>query len=131
VESETNQFVVSPPTNSFKYDMIPFMPTLVRALCFNHDAWVVGNSAKFMCGKPDLPKDWDVIVPIHQWMEACRIFPVGSKTNTFGGVKVISDNIEIDVWADDVGRYFQTAGGIFDLIAVSPRTQQVCVCSKR
>jgi hypothetical protein len=118
-------------STAFEYERLRSLPIVVRQLCFNHDAWVVGGAAKFLCGLSQKKRDWDVIVPLHEWMQASKQFPHGSRTNTFGGVKIESDGFEIDIWAEDVGRYFQTAGGSFDLIAVSPKTQQVCICSKR
>lgn len=117
--------------NTFKHERLKDLPVMVRALCFNHNSWIVGGAAKFLCGHKERPRDWDVIVPLQEWTNACKLFPHGSKTNTFGGVKVKNDGFEIDVWADDLGTFFQTAGGSFELIAVSPKTQQVCFCSKK
>lgn len=111
------------------YDRIKDVPAVVRTLCFNHDAWIVGGAAEYLTGQgKTLPRDWDVIVPLQEWFKVSKIFPTGSVINTLGGVKIKENNTEIDVWADDVGRYFQTVTRGYALLAVSLKTQQVCYC---
>lgn len=116
----------------FNYNKLKLVPDIVRVLCFSYNSWIVGGAAEFMCDKVDSVKDWDIIVPISNWQKASRILPYGCKTNTFGGIKIESGQTQIDVWASDVGYYFQSAimmGYISNpMIAVSPRTKQVCLC---
>lgn len=119
------------PGSTIHYELLRRLPDLVRTLCYTYDAWIVGGAAKYMCGQTSNVRDWDVIVPPHQWPEACKVLPYGSRVNTHGGVKATVGGYEIDVWAEDLGSYFKTVNSSFDSIAVSPRTQQVATCSKR
>lgn len=82
------------------------MPPLVQKLTTHFDAWVIGSAAI-----KDDPRDWDVVVPFYMWGKAAQLIPPDAKVNTFGGWKVISDGIEVDVWPDDIGR----------LLAYSPK----------
>ena len=116
---------------AFRYESLREMPTLVRVLTNEHKAWVVGGAAKFMCGVGPRPRDWDVIVPESEWPAASKHFPYGSQVNTMGGIKATSDGCEVDVWASDLGWHWISSYGGFDLLAVSPRTQQVSICTKR
>jgi hypothetical protein len=116
---------------AFRYESLRAMPTLVRVLAYQHKAWVVGGAAKFMCGIGPTPRDWDVIVPESEWSAASKHFPYGATVNTLGGIKATSDGCEVDIWASDLGRHWVTSFGDFDLLAVSPATQQVSVCSRR
>lgn len=127
--NEKQKMNISLPT--FRYEALREIPSLVKTLTFIHNGWIVGGAAKYMCGLIDAPRDWDIIIPPAEWALASKSFPHGSLINTMGGVKIVENNIEIDVWASDLGDHFLTSYGGFDLIAVSPKTQQVCYCSKR
>lgn len=119
-------------TFKFKYETLKDMPILVRSLVFNHSAWIVGGAAKFMCGLTSgLPKDWDLIVPPYEWVRASKLFPTGSCVNTMGGIKVINDGCVIDIWASDLGDHFLNSYGPYELLAVSPKNQQVCFCTNK
>lgn len=107
----------------FDYTKIREMPPIVRALCFLHDAWVVGGAAKWLVGDTKELKDWDIIVPIRHWTDAQHLIPYGTKSNTFGGFKIAGD-IEIDIWAEDLDHLFLTADK-GPGIAVQPRRKVV------
>jgi len=92
---------------------------------------VVGSSARFLAGLVESCRDWDVIIPVQHWAGACKLAKPGSTVNTLGGIKCMSEESEVDFWADDLGNYFATVGSAFDLIAVHPKTQQTSWCSKR
>ncbi len=76
----------------FDYDRIKSMPAKVRVFTHAFDGWIVGSSARFMCGEIDQCSDWDVIVPVNMWGRACRTIPHKSETNSFGGVKLRDDD---------------------------------------
>ena len=81
-----------------------------RQLCFLYDAWVVGSGIDYLIGNNKIPYDIDYIVPLDRWIEACKLIPVDSKTNSFGGAKFTDSNgIVADVWAEDVVRILATA----------------------
>ena len=109
------------------YERLRDLPQFVRSLCYNHEGWVVGGGASYLAGFSERVKDWDVIVPVYNWMSVHPIIPHATLSNTFGGFKVDCDGVAIDVWPEDVGHYFMTIGGNYDPIAVQPKTQQVAL----
>lgn len=115
-------------SESLKYELVGDLPLCVRALTYNDfHGWIVGSGAHYLVGKKNgKPKDWDVLAPPHEWVDACRIFPKGTPTNTYGGLKHQEGDICLDVWAEDLGHYFLTAlprDGI--ILAVQPRFRKV------
>lgn len=80
-------------------------------LCKNNEGWIVGG-ARFLADiENNPPKDWDVIVPAHQWTNCVKSVPmIGTRLNSFGGfkwkTKHLNDTHEIDLWCDDIGSYF-------------------------
>lgn len=75
----------------------------VRILCWNHDAFIVGGAVDFLIGKTSIePKDYDVIVPLEEWRKA-KMLLIGKdvKLNSFGGLKLTENGINIDIWPDD------------------------------
>ncbi len=86
------------------YNKVARLPALVRAFCYNNEAWIVGSTALYLLGlKQDDPRDYDLLVSFYQWGVACRSIPENSSTNSQGGVKVVSDGVVINVWAGDIG----------------------------
>lgn len=69
------------------------MPDLVRALCWNYGAWIVGSRAANFHSS----SDWDLIVHPESWMKAAILLRTQGhiEANSFGGWKV---NHYIDVW---------------------------------
>ena len=96
---------------SIVYERIREVPQVVRSATYIHYGWVVGGAANYMCGLTDFIRDWDVIVPPHEWSKFAKTLPYKSMTNTFGGIKLI-DSIEIDLWPEDLGRIDVKAGGL-------------------
>ena len=75
------------------------LPTLVNALCYGHDAWIVGSAAN----KDNLnPRDIDVFVPFSEWGPAAFLIPKDAVRNSFGGWKCMSDGYEVDVWPGEL-----------------------------
>ncbi len=109
------------------YTRLREVPILVRTLCFIFGGWVVGGSAKYLTDESvDLTRDWDVVVPPEKWSEVVMILPPGTVTNTFGGFKVLQNEVEIDFWPEDFGHYFSTVDSRFgETIGVHLRTQRV------
>jgi hypothetical protein len=80
------------------------LPAMIRSFCFNNEGWIVGSGAMYMIGlKEDMPRDWDILIPFYEWGKACLSIPRNSPSNSFGGIKIISDEHEIDVWGGDIG----------------------------
>ena len=109
----------------FDYTKIREMPIIVRAFCLLHGGWVVGGAARWMVGKQDTLKDWDIIVPMRLWQDAQHLIPYGTLSNTFGGFKVVEDGVEIDVWPEDLDHFFATVTKGDEVIAVQPSKQLV------
>lgn len=107
------------------YERLRDIPLIVKTATYNHDGWVVGGSAQYLCGLTSKVRDWDVIVPPNEWAKLCKTFPYKSVTNTFGGIKLLENGVEVDLWPEELGLYFINTSGI---IAVSPYWKKV-VCS--
>lgn len=75
-----------------------FLPELVCKLCYAHGGWIVGGGAV-----QDSPKDYDIAVPFGQWQAAAMLIPREARPNPFGGWKVASEGIDVDVWPCEVG----------------------------
>lgn len=75
-----------------------------RQLCWLFDGWIVGGAVDFISGKSSLyPKDIDIVIPIQNWINASKLIPTGSLSNSFGGFKFKDDNeTSVDVWTDDI-----------------------------
>lgn len=87
------------------------LPMPVRSFCFNNNGWIVGGGARWLLGiEHKSPRDWDILIPLENWDKACKSFPLGSKTNSFGGVKLLFEHgtIEVDVWGDSLSNYIQS-----------------------
>ena len=87
----------------YSYDKFSSAPLLVRNLCTNYGAFIIGGAAKYLLGYTDSCKDWDVVVPLHQWHLAQRLIPKNAVHNTFGGSKIIENGYVVDVWSADLG----------------------------
>jgi hypothetical protein len=100
---------MSTSTHKVVYDRFSHLPFIVRSFCFNHDGWIVGGGARYLLGLDNKePRDWDILIPLENWNQACKNFPKGSLTNSFGGVKVFGDGVEVDVWGDSLGNFILT-----------------------
>ena len=81
----------------------PPLVTKLTALC---NGWIMGSAAN-----PDNsdPRDYDVWIPLSNWPLACSIVPKeGTKINTFGGFKAISEDKEVDVFTCEMEHMFNT-----------------------
>lgn len=87
------------------YHRIAALPALIRTFCYSHEGWIVGSAATYLLDfdNPTPPRDFDILIPFYTWGLACRCIPEGTPTNSFGGLKVVSDGCTIDVWAGDIG----------------------------
>jgi hypothetical protein len=91
----------------FNYRASTSLPSAVRSFTYGFEGWIVGGAAKYLLGlTQEPPRDYDIVIPLHRWHEASLTIPKGSRTNSFGGIKFVSDMVEIDVWGDDIGHYF-------------------------
>lgn len=78
------------------------LPSIVKALCHNFDAWIVGGACI-----EDNPKDYDVFVPLEQWEAACSLLPKDKsyQLNSLGGIKIVEDGVEIDIWTGSMHKF--------------------------
>lgn len=76
------------------------MPDIVRAICWNYGAWIVGSRAANLYSS----SDWDLIVHPECWMKAAILLRTQGhiEANSFGGWKV--DHC-IDVWPSTIDAY--------------------------
>ena len=95
-------------SNTFIYSRFTSLPLEIRTFCFQNNGWIVGGGAKYLLGHIDeKPRDWDILIPLEFWDKACKTIPVGSKTNSFGGIK-LDVGIEIDVRGDSLSNFILT-----------------------
>lgn len=108
-------------TPTIDYNKIASLSALIKSFCFNNEGWVVGGGALYLLGLQEKrPRDWDILIPFYQWGLACRSIPENSLTNSQGGIKIISDNIIIDIWCGDIGWFFGQVPTV-PAYAVSPK----------
>lgn len=80
------------------------LPPIVAQLTHNFDAWIVGSAAD---PATQQPRDWDVLVPFHEWHRAVACVPSSAQPNCFGGWKFESNGQSIDVWPGDLSWLMQ------------------------
>lgn len=83
-------------------------PPIVMKLTHNFDAWLVGSAAD--SNEVIRPRDYDILVPFHQWHSACVALPSSARPNSFGGWKFEEDGVEVDIWPGDLGWLAQRPG---------------------
>jgi len=87
------------------------LPERVHWLTHRHRAILVGSQARRYANglKPDPKKDWDLFVPYSAWREAALSIPKDARPNGNRGWRFESDGASIDVWPDDLWRFFEEA----------------------
>jgi len=75
------------------------LPRIVRLICSNSKAWLVGSAAD---PNNPTPKDYDVAVSFSEWPNIALLIPKDAKPTLFGGWKFISDKKEVDVWPAEI-----------------------------
>lgn len=111
------------------YNKVAHLNAFTRAFCLNHGGWIVGSGARYLLGLSNTPNDWDILVPLRYWPEACRIVPRGTLTNSLGGFKILSPSLNIDVWPGDIGEFFSQVPE-YPAYAVSPKYMRFLVVHK-
>lgn len=102
------------------------LPHFVRILAWQHDAWLVGSTARKLVLGEDVSntRDWDMLVPIYEWPKACLLVPPKTRANSFGGFKVTDHHTEaeIDMWAGDVGWFLDQSPEMNRIFALHLKT---------
>jgi len=81
-------------------------PELVTKLTTLCDGWLVGSSADPTNTSP--PRDYDIYIPIKNWLTASNLIPRDAKINSLGGFKCLNEGITIDVWTGDINDFLAT-----------------------
>ena len=107
-----------------KYKRLIELPAIVRSFCHNNDGWIVGGAAMYLLGLIDeKPRDYDICIPLHNWNRANKTVPRGTPANSWGGFKITEGDVEVDIWANDIGVVLADAHPEYlPLYAVQPRT---------
>lgn len=88
------------------------LPALAAKLVYTCDAWILGSAAA-----PDADlisvRDFDILVPTANWIQAAQMIPPDAKPNTFGGWKCVSEGRTVDVWPNDLGKELARALNLF------------------
>jgi len=110
------------------YDKLAMLPLAVKMFCRNNRGWIVGGAARWLLGRADEPpRDWDIIIPLAEWPAAAGSIPRGSVTNSHGGVKLVADGAQIDVWPGDIGAFLGQIPFDNRAYAVHPSTTTVLI----
>lgn len=84
------------------------LPQLIKAVLLNSYGWLVGSSPSLLMNGNN-PKDYDIIVENREhYQDVIKFLSVsGMKTNinSFGGLKFTNEEIEIDIWCEELGHY--------------------------
>lgn len=102
------------------YDRSKNIPKEVLILCKDFGAFIVGGSCDYLLGEKDDFRDIDVIVPLCKWNNAVYYIPNNAVKNSFGGFKFVSNNIEVDVWCQDLSDYSIYLSPLFNQYAINP-----------
>lgn len=95
-----------PTTSSPRVNRLPNpLPKSVLRLT-NLGCWVVGGAAKPATSSP---RDWDLLCPFEFWELVAPLVPPQAVPNSFGGWK-FTDEVEIDLWPDDLSRWLARPG---------------------
>lgn len=94
----------------YNYNKFSNAPDIVRTLCLNYSAFIIGGAAKYLLDEEDSCRDWDIVVPLSQWGLAQRLIPKNAIHNTFGGSKIILEKNKtftiifesVDIWSADI-----------------------------
>lgn len=73
----------------------PEIVTLLTTVC---NGWLIGSSAD---PENSNPRDYDIYIPMKEWLTASVLIPKNATINSMGGFKFVSNGIEIDVWTGD------------------------------
>lgn len=112
------------------YSRFSGLPKIVRNFCTNYDAYIVGGCANYLCGDVISYRDIDILVPLSHWPKAQKLIPRGAKHNTYGGSKIISRSVEIDVWADELSNFlYNMTENNFKI--VHPRTKSIILVEQK
>lgn len=91
-------------------NIYPTVPHAIMAMMMDYDAWMVGSGVLYCTGqKPDIPKDFDIIIAPHQWQRFMRGYrEMFESLSMFGGVKLRDPATEmiIDVWPATLNDYY-------------------------
>ena len=109
-------------SNSLKLHRL--MPQIIKILCWNYDAWIVGSTAVSLI-EYKKPEDWDIIVPPEKWNESALFLSTEDiEANSFGGWKIrdYKRDYNIDVWPDNLNSYFLRCQKAIDCAAYHPKS---------
>lgn len=91
------------------------IPKKIKTLLINGEGWLVGGSCNSILNG-NIPKDYDIIIPDRELYHRLLIF-LGNEEytmtlNTFGGCKVTIDDIEVDLWCEELSHFLLNANKV-------------------
>ncbi len=129
------------------------IPCEVRNAMSLYDPWIVGGGARYVVGLSDnTPKDYDFVIPkgedearferdlrnkkFAEWEDAIdsdtgyRFEPWATSTSMGGHRLVISKELTLDVWFDDVATYLAEVPTVWDGLAIRLSSGAMVVSSE-
>lgn len=84
------------------YQRCATLPVAIKSFAVQ-GCWLIGGAVRYMLGDTDeLPRDWDIVCPFYLWANVAVTLPKNAAANSFGGLKFVSDGVEIDIWPGEI-----------------------------
>ena len=91
------------------------LPEVVQSILITSEGWLVGNSVENLI-KGEKVNDFDIIVPSRELFQVvvkqlhCKNNFFG--LNSYGGIKVILQDIYIDIWCEELSHFLMSANSV-------------------
>lgn len=87
------------------------LPLEIRTILIISEGWLVGSSIKSLLeGEP--VNDYDIVIPNRENFQNALLYLKGLGTveiTTFGGMKLKTDKMIIDIWCEELGHFLQNS----------------------
>lgn len=87
------------------------LPIEIRSLLLISEGWLVGSSINALIENKPV-NDYDIVVPNRELFQNALLYlkTLGEITvTTFGGNKVTTDKLVIDIWCEELGHFLQSS----------------------
>lgn len=88
------------------------LPDIIKAILLQSYGWLVGGAPDALISGIKV-NDYDIVVENRQlYQEVIKTLSVSGfqlEINSFGGCKFTSDQVEIDIWCEELGHFIQTS----------------------
>lgn len=104
--------IIEPDSNWKRIRVYESLPNLIKSILLTSEGWLVGSGPENMIYGGHT-RDYDILVPSRELYQiTCaqlRTYDPKVSLNTFGGLKFKLNNLEIDLWPEELGHFIMTA----------------------